>query len=279
MAQTMDHLTSATLKHLRESWWDDEFTGFLEETLRPRAGNRILDVGCADGIGEISIARLRISQLHLFGVDVDVPKVIAARKQVASHNIRAGFAAGDASSLPFKDASFDSTYCVAVLQHIKDVDAAVKDFARVTRGGGRIVCVEPDNAARYFYSASSFGRRASQVAAQFFGTLAAARGDGTDQSIGPKLPGLFVKYGVEPIDVRVFPVSQIKRGVLTDTAWQERRARVEQAVAQAATEDVKTLGREYLVLFDAYVSEAKQAGPSFVEIQNTMLIATVGQKN
>ena len=41
----IDALISPTLKYLRERWWNDEFNDFLTETLRPRAGNRILDVG------------------------------------------------------------------------------------------------------------------------------------------------------------------------------------------------------------------------------------------
>ena len=37
----IDAFVSPTLKHLRERWWDDEFTEFLVETLKPRPGNRI----------------------------------------------------------------------------------------------------------------------------------------------------------------------------------------------------------------------------------------------
>src|SRR6201988_5403988 len=111
----------------------------------------------------------------------------AARAAPAGHTTRAGFAAGEGGRLPFKDAGFDSTYCVAVLQHVGDVDAAVREFARVTAGGGRVVAVEPDNGARYFYSSTQWGRRASQSAAQFFAAVAAERRDTTDASVGPKL--------------------------------------------------------------------------------------------
>ena len=45
MAAAIDALTSPTLKHLREAWWDGQFTEFLAETLKPKPGNRILDVG------------------------------------------------------------------------------------------------------------------------------------------------------------------------------------------------------------------------------------------
>ena len=279
MHADLDALTSATLKHVRERWWNDEFTEFLAETLRPRAGNRILDVGCGEGIGEISIGRLHVSQLQMVGIDLVVDKAITARRATAGHNMRVKFAAGDACRLPFKDGVFDSTYCVAVLQHVRDVDAAAKEFARVTAAGGRVVAVEPDNAARYFYSSTPWGRRASQVAAQFFAAVAEARGDTTEPSIGPKLPTIFAKHGIEPIDVRLFPVSQVQLGALPDAVWTERRVRIERIMAQTATFDVQTLGREYLVVLDAYDSEAKQAGASFMEIQNTVLFATVGQRS
>ena len=42
MSRDLDALTSTTLKHLRDRWWNDTFTSFLEETLRPRPGKRIL---------------------------------------------------------------------------------------------------------------------------------------------------------------------------------------------------------------------------------------------
>ena len=70
MSRELDALTSSTLKHLREQWWTDTFTEFLVETLRPRAGKRILDVGCGTGIAEVSLARMRLSQVELFGVDL-----------------------------------------------------------------------------------------------------------------------------------------------------------------------------------------------------------------
>ena len=39
MTGTIDALAAPTLKHVRDLWWDDTFTEFLVETLRPRPGN------------------------------------------------------------------------------------------------------------------------------------------------------------------------------------------------------------------------------------------------
>src|SRR5688500_19830816 len=95
-AAAIDAFTSPTLKHLRERWWNDDFTEFLVETLRPRPGNRILDVGCGEGLAEISIGRRQLSQIRLVGVDNVAAKVAIARRETAAHNQRVSFAAGDA---------------------------------------------------------------------------------------------------------------------------------------------------------------------------------------
>ena len=277
MAGGIDALTSPTLKHLREHWWNDEFTGFLKETLRPRPGNRLLDVGCGTGTAEISIGRLHLSQIRLFGVDLIVQQLVTAKKETAGHNLRAKFAAADACHLPFNSESFDSTYCVAVLQHVGDIDLAVREFARVTRAGGRIVAVEPDNGARYWYSSSAAGMRAFEAATRFFDVLAKARDSRGDASVGPKLPGLFVKHGIEPESVRLFPVSQTTLGAPEAAVWEDRRARIQRAI-ENAPEPARAAGRDYLSALTAYEAEAAKAGPGFVEIQTTMLFATVGQK-
>jgi SAM-dependent methyltransferase len=278
MTSEIDAFTSPTLKHLRESWWDDDFTEFLSETLKPRPGNRILDVGCGEGLAQVSIGRLHISQVRLVGIDLVLSKVTEARQQTRAHNQRVGFAAADACHLPFADGSFDSLYCVAVLQHITDIRAALGEFARVIPRTGRIVAVEPDNAARYVFSSVASGERAFKAASTFFSIVTSARGETADPTIGPKLPGLFAQHGIEPVAVRLFPVSNAALGPLPPQVWAVRRASVENALNQVSSADAQAAGRQYLKALDAYEAEATEAGATFVEIQNTVLFATVGQR-
>ena len=277
-SSSIDSLTSPTLKHLRERWWSDEFTEFLVETLRPRPGNRILDVGCGEGLAEVSIGRRQLSQIRLVGIDHLVTKVAAARRETAAHNQRVAFAAADAVQLPFVNSSFDSTYCVAVLQHVRDVETAVSEFARVTRASGRVVAVEPDNTARYAYSSAPSGQLAFAAAARVFAAVAVARGDVTEGAVGPRLAERFSRHRIEPVDVRTFPVSQTFLGAPPDDVWKERRQAIEQAVSQMRSEAVRALGASCLDLLARYEHEARAAGPTFVEIQNTNLFATVGQR-
>jgi SAM-dependent methyltransferase len=277
-SNSIDSLTSPTLKHLRERWWNDEFTEFLAETLRPRPGNRILDVGCGEGLAEVAIGRLHLSQIRLVGVDIVVSKAIEARRETRAHNQRVAFAAADAVCLPFKDGAFDSTYCVAVLQHVADVPTAVAEFARVTRAGGRVVAVEPDNAARYAYSSTPSGALVFGSVARLFAAVSAARGEGADGAVGPKLPGLFSHYAIEPVDVRLFPVAHTLLGAPAAELWRDRRHAIERTSTQVTNEDIQRLSARCLELLSQYEAEADEAGPSFVEIQNTTLVATVGQK-
>lgn len=271
----LDALTSPTLKHLRESWWNDEFTAFLRETLRPRPGNRILDVGCGEGMAEISIGRLHLSQIRLFGVDQLLNRVVVARYATASHNQRVGFAAADASRLPFVDSVFDSTYCVAVLQHVAAVAETVSEMARVTRTGGRVVVVEPDNTARYWFSSVPSGAEAYAARTRFF----SATGDHPDGNVGPRVATLMDQHGIEPLSVRLFPVSQARIGTPPPTVWTDRLRRVQKLVDGVTTDAARAAGRVYLDALSRYAADAEAAGQSFVEIQNTLLFATVGQKN
>jgi SAM-dependent methyltransferase len=278
MARHLDALTASTLKNLRAQWWDAQFSEFLQETLKPRPGTRILDVGCGDGTAEVSLGRSRISQLRLFAVDRDVARVTRASMEGRSHNYRLGVAAADAVMLPFVTGAFDATFCVAVLQHVKDVGRAVRELARVTRLGGRVLAVEPDNSARYWYSSSPAGADAFADASRFFAAAVAARGDATDPAVGPHLSAIFTDAGLEPLSVQLFPVSVTNIGTPAHAVWAARRDAVNRELASTSDAAVAALGARYLGTLARYEQEAAREGSTFVEIQNTMLFATVGQR-
>jgi SAM-dependent methyltransferase len=279
MSRDLDALTSSTLKHLREHWWNDAFTAFLGETLRPRPGKKILDVGCGTGTAELSLARLRLSQMQLFGVDLIHERVRQAHLATRGINARVGYAVADACRLPFGAGAFDSTYCVAVLQHIRDLQGALGEIARVTKPGGRVLVVEPDNAARYWFSSAPSGTDTFETGRRFFAGLGVARGEAPAMAVGPLVPGLLGVTGIEPVSVNLFPVSVAHLGAPPESFWESRRTAVRDAIAKAPDESLRRLGADYLKAIDQYARDAAAAGASFVEIQNTMLFATVGQRN
>ncbi len=60
--------------------------------------------------------------------------------------------------------------------------------------------------------------------------------------------------------------------------WDSRRAAVRDVIAKAPDEALRRLGADFLKAIDQYARDASPPAPAFVEIQNTMLFATVGQR-
>jgi ubiquinone/menaquinone biosynthesis C-methylase UbiE len=289
MARDLDSLTSFTLKHLRDRWWDAAFTGFLRDMLQPRAGERVLDVGCGAGTAELILTLLQSElaasaappgppgQTHFVGIDIVRSRLHAARLAAREHGLRSELAAADAARLPFADGSFDAAFAVAVLQHVDEPSRAVREMARVMRIGGRLVSVEPDNTARYWFSQPAIGHEAFDLATRFFEALDEVAGQRGDPALGPKLPGLLRRAGFEAIAVHLFPVSVTRLGAPVARMWDERRRAIQSAIDRAP-ESLARLGRDLLAVVDRYAEQARELGPGFVEIQNTMLFATVAQR-
>jgi SAM-dependent methyltransferase len=277
MPRDIDALTSLTLKHLRERWWDPAFTTFLRETLRPRPGDRLLEVGCGRGTAALALAP-EAAPLRLVGIDRDLARVSEAVVSLAEHEVRARLAVADAVALPFASSTFDASFAVAVLQHVRQASQALAELARVTRPGGRVIVVEPDNRARYWFSSSETGLRAFEMGTQFFLSVATARGDRPDLALGPNMPALLLGAGVTPLAVRLFPVSVTRLGAPDASMWAARKAAVRLAAEAAPDEATERLGADYLKMLDRYAEDAARLGPRFVEIQHTMLFATIGQR-
>jgi hypothetical protein len=60
--------------------------------------------------------------------------------------------------------------------------------------------------------------------------------------------------------------------------WQARVEAIDAAIAQAPDESLRRLGSDFAAAVKRYGREATEAGSAFVEIQNAMLFASVGQR-
>jgi ubiquinone/menaquinone biosynthesis C-methylase UbiE len=101
----------------------------LVEALQPKAGERILDLGCGDGF---LTRRLAESGATMVGVDSS-PQMIAAAKE---RGLDARLAGGEA--LPF-DSEFDAVFSNAALHWMNDQDAVLESVYRALKPGGRFV--------------------------------------------------------------------------------------------------------------------------------------------
>jgi ubiquinone/menaquinone biosynthesis C-methylase UbiE len=93
------------------------------------ADKRILDVGCGRGYtGDFVRARGgRYTGVDLVNSGAPPPFVL-----------------GDATHLPFPDASFDGVFCIDAFEHIPDGAAAAREFRRVVREGGFMFLSAPN---------------------------------------------------------------------------------------------------------------------------------------
>jgi demethylmenaquinone methyltransferase/2-methoxy-6-polyprenyl-1,4-benzoquinol methylase len=110
--------------------------------LRLLPGERVLDVGAGTGVSTAELAR---SGAYAVGADLSLGMLRAGRRS----RPRVPLLAGDALALPFPDGAFDAVTISLALRNVVDADAALRELARVTRPGGRLVVCEfshPTNA-------------------------------------------------------------------------------------------------------------------------------------
>lgn len=98
-------------------------------------GARILEVGCGEGTGLIVARSLGFS--HLVGIEVSAERLIRAKQKLGTQS--ALVAISPDSKLPFLTASFDAVVSAAVVEHVLDPDAFVREICRVVRPGGHVV--------------------------------------------------------------------------------------------------------------------------------------------
>lgn len=85
------------------------------ELMRPRPGERLLDIGGGDGEWWVRFAPAeRRRQLRLFLCDIHHRRPIAPGV--------AGFVVADARRLPFRDGAFDIAFSNSVLEHVGDLE-------------------------------------------------------------------------------------------------------------------------------------------------------------
>jgi ubiquinone/menaquinone biosynthesis C-methylase UbiE len=96
----------------------------------------VLDIATGTGLVLRALHRSgRASGIHLAGADISPQMLRVAKRELPS----AEWVEADASRLPFADASADVVTCVTALHIIPDVPAALSEWSRVLRPGGRLV--------------------------------------------------------------------------------------------------------------------------------------------
>jgi demethylmenaquinone methyltransferase / 2-methoxy-6-polyprenyl-1,4-benzoquinol methylase len=100
-----------------------------------RPGDRVLDACC--GTGDLALAD-REAGGDVVGVDFSERMLERARRKGPDVE----WMQADATALPFEDGAFDAVTVGFGIRNLADLEAGLRELARVTRPGGRLGCLE-----------------------------------------------------------------------------------------------------------------------------------------
>ncbi|MFI6584858.1 demethylmenaquinone methyltransferase [Embleya sp. NPDC050493] len=100
-----------------------------------RPGERVLDLAAGTGTSSLPF---RDAGAEVVPCDFSVGMLREGKRK----HPELPFTAGDATRLPFKDATFDAVTVSFGLRNVSDTEGALREMLRVTRPGGRLVVCE-----------------------------------------------------------------------------------------------------------------------------------------
>jgi demethylmenaquinone methyltransferase/2-methoxy-6-polyprenyl-1,4-benzoquinol methylase len=111
------------------------------ELARPRDA---VALDLATGTGDLAMELARQGSRFVVGADFCPEMVVAAVEKVGRNGsvVPISFLAGDAQQLPFPDNTFDCLVNGFLLRNVSDLDGALREFRRVLKPGGRLVCLD-----------------------------------------------------------------------------------------------------------------------------------------
>ena len=116
------------------------------DLLDPRPGEIVIDVGAGGGDLSLDLAARVAPGGRVFAVDPSASLLSHARAAASAagvgHMIDCRVAEG--RKLPFGQAAFDAAFSHWMLLQVDEPGAVVAEMRRVTRRGGRVMCVEVD---------------------------------------------------------------------------------------------------------------------------------------
>jgi len=130
--EAFDRFTSAT-----DSFADNVERPAIERMIGDVAGARVLDLGCGSGPYAVWLAE---RGARVTGLDLSQTMISLAQERARARNVQADFRVADIRDpLPFDDAECDLVITATALHYVEDLDATMKEVARVLKPEARLI--------------------------------------------------------------------------------------------------------------------------------------------
>ena len=234
----------------------------MVDVARVAPGDRVLDVGCGTGVLARAAAGQVAAESQVTGLDRNAGMLAVARRLRPQIEWREG----DATALPFADASFDVVMSQFSLMYFPDRTAALKEMMRVLRPGGRLAVAvwgPYERAAGYVILTEIAHRRCGQAAADVL-TAPFALGDkdtlidlckagGINDAAATLRDGTITYPTIE-----VFVETEVKgsplEALLDEESYQGLMREAQEKLQQFCTD-----GGEVIMPMDAFIITAEKA--------------------
>ena len=140
--------TSQTYKNLLDAHDENYLRHYVDLVIRfaPKDSkmkdSKILDLGCGNGISSRLLNR---AGFDVVGTDISPLFLEDARNWERLHDKpKLRYQVCDVLELPFEDESFDVVCSNELIEHLPDVEIALKEMVRVVRQNGRVVLSGPN---------------------------------------------------------------------------------------------------------------------------------------
>jgi ubiquinone/menaquinone biosynthesis C-methylase UbiE len=109
----------------------------------------VLDIGCGWG-RSFKLLHERFSPRRLIGIDTDLEKLQASERETRDDGLSVDLLLGSAARIPLPDGTADLLLCHQTFHHLRNQEAALREFHRVLRPGGVLLMAE--STRRYIHS-------------------------------------------------------------------------------------------------------------------------------
>lgn len=193
----------------RDFFWNADFLDLIARRLDLGTVHAAADIGCGVGHWSALLHPRLASGAHLMGVDREKGHVSDYLRRMRSglpEPASVDACVAVAEHLPLPDRAYDLATCQTLLLHLAHPEAALEEMIRITRPGGLVLCVEPNNLVARLPFSGLMDRDPpdrliglSELAWRY--VLGRARRGLGAEFIGERLPGLFAGLGLEEVQV------------------------------------------------------------------------------